>query len=131
MPKNKENEETRNELTADDLALLAAVLVIIADTVALWSVLVARNEKNGDDSGGAVAPLAAVISQYIGKPSRMRQSLNAAAGGSGIRRQAIRYQTVKASNSRKRGLGNASGGRRPGMRGQTGLTSGLRKRPRQ
>lgn len=37
-------------LSADDLALIAAVLVIIADGVALWAILKGRNEKSQTDN---------------------------------------------------------------------------------
>ncbi|MHA7963705.1 hypothetical protein ACX93W_06110 [Paenibacillus sp. CAU 1782] len=74
MSRKQEREETQNELTSDDLALLAAVLVVIADAVALWAVVAARNEKsNGDDTtSGIISPLAAVISQFTGFPAKCR-----------------------------------------------------------
>lgn len=37
-------------LSADDLALIAAVLVIVADGVALWAILKGRNEKSQTDN---------------------------------------------------------------------------------
>lgn len=73
MSRKQESEETQNELTSDDLALLAAVLVVIADAIALWAVVAARNEKSNDDaSSGIIGPLAAVISQFTGFPAKRR-----------------------------------------------------------
>jgi hypothetical protein len=74
MPRKQESEETPNELTSDDLALLAAILVVIADAVALWAVVAARNEKSSDNdtTSGISSPLAAVVSQFTGFPVNAR-----------------------------------------------------------
>ncbi|GAB2700840.1 hypothetical protein ACFQWB_06420 [Paenibacillus thermoaerophilus] len=48
MPKNMETGKT--ELSADDLALLSAVFIIIGDVVALLSILKARQEKKTADA---------------------------------------------------------------------------------
>ncbi|MFD0959317.1 hypothetical protein [Paenibacillus chungangensis] len=61
MSKNNTDKEG---LTADDLALIAAILVVIGDIVALWAVIAARNE-NVD-----VAPVAASISRHKKKPRK-------------------------------------------------------------
>lgn len=40
-------------LSADDLALISAVIVVIGDLIALWAVIAARNEDQGTSGGAA------------------------------------------------------------------------------
>ncbi|MCU6709014.1 hypothetical protein M6D81_09805 [Paenibacillus sp. J5C_2022] len=63
---SKNNTDNKEGLNAEDLALIAAILVVIGDLVALWAVIAARNE-NAD-----VAPEAASISRHKKKKPRRR-----------------------------------------------------------
>lgn len=47
MSKNKTD---KGGLTADDLALIAAILVVIGDLVALWAVIAAKKEDEEEES---------------------------------------------------------------------------------
>lgn len=51
----------QEELSADDLALIAAFLDILADGVALWAVLKARDEKLQTDNVSSVEDVAPVL----------------------------------------------------------------------
>jgi|GEM_PF-2901838 len=60
-------------LSADDIALIAGVLVIVADVVALWAILKAREEKSSEETSSieAIASLRG-ISKGTGGRSRVR-----------------------------------------------------------